>query len=102
MQYLLDTYDKSKFLSYPKGSPEAIEVNNWLFFQTSRVGPVHAEAEHFAHQAPEKNTYSIDRFTNELLRLYTVLEKHLAEKRTTYMVGDKWWVLIELVYHMPL
>jgi len=89
MQYLLEAYDKDNFLSYPAGSPEAIEVNNWLFFQTSRVGPVHAEADHFSNQAPQKIPYSISRYSNEILRLYSVLEAHLAKAKSTYMVGDK-------------
>jgi glutathione S-transferase len=93
MQYLIDTYDKNHRVSYPKGSPEAIEVNNWLFFQHSAVGPVHGEAEHFSHRAPEKIPYSIDRFTNKAVRLYIVLDKHLAATNTEYLVGNKWCVL---------
>lgn len=93
MQYLVDTYDDDHRVSYPKGSPEAIEANNWLFFQHTRVGPMHGEAEHFSHQAPQKIPYSIDRFTNETIRLYFVLEEHLEKAKTDYVVGDKWCVL---------
>ena len=33
LQYLVDRYDLEQKLSYPKGSREAWECNNWLFFQ---------------------------------------------------------------------
>ena len=92
MQYLVDTYDTDHRASYPKGSPEAIEVNNWLFFHHAGVWPNHGEWEHFSQQAPEKIPYSIDRFKNETLRLYFVVEKHLDEAKTDYLVDHKWCV----------
>jgi glutathione S-transferase len=33
LQYLVDRYDPEHKMSYPKGSREAWQVNNWLFFQ---------------------------------------------------------------------
>ena len=32
MQYLTEQYDTEHKVSYPKGSREGYEVNNWLFF----------------------------------------------------------------------
>lgn len=32
MQYLCATYDKDFKISYPPGSREFFEMNNWLFF----------------------------------------------------------------------
>ena len=92
LQYLIDTYDADHCVSYPKGSHEAIEVNNWLFFLNAGVGPNHGEAEHFTKQASHKHQYSVDRFLNETLRLYLVLEEHLVKAKTNYVVGEKWCV----------
>lgn len=37
LQYLVEQYDKDYKISYPKGTREAYEVNNWLFFQNAGV-----------------------------------------------------------------
>lgn len=41
-QYLVDQYDKDYKISYPKGTREYYEVNNWLFFLNAGVGPMQA------------------------------------------------------------
>lgn len=92
VQYLIDTYDTDHRISYPKGSHEAIEVNNWLFFIKTGVVPNHGEAEHFTRQASQKHQYSVDRYKNETLRLYFIIEEHLAKAKTKYVVGEKWCV----------
>lgn len=39
MQYLVEQYDQEDHkISYPKGSREYYEVNNWLFFLNAGVG----------------------------------------------------------------
>lgn len=39
MQYLTEQYDQQDhIISYPQGSKEHYEVNNWLFFQNAGVG----------------------------------------------------------------
>lgn len=35
MQYLIEQYDTEHKLSYPKGTRESYEVNNWLFFMNA-------------------------------------------------------------------
>ena len=40
MQYLVEQYDIKGLISYPKGSRESYEVNNWLFFLNAGVGPM--------------------------------------------------------------
>jgi len=41
MQYLVGQYDQKEHkISYPTGSRESYEVNNWLFFLNSGVGPM--------------------------------------------------------------
>ncbi|EAU39377.1 predicted protein [Aspergillus terreus NIH2624] len=89
VQYLIDRYDSAHTLSYPKGSSGDLEVSNWLFFLTSRLGPNHDEAVHFALRAPERVPYGISRFTNETLQLYMVLEKHLQKTQTPYLVDER-------------
>ncbi|KAL8927608.1 MAG: hypothetical protein Q9172_001318 [Xanthocarpia lactea] len=89
MQYLIEQYDMEHKISYPKGSRESYEVNNWLFFLNAGVGPMQGQANHFFRYAPEKIPYGINRYQNETRRLYRVLDKHLRDAGTEYLVGDK-------------
>lgn len=89
MQYLVEQYDTDHLISYPKGTRESYEVNNWLFFMNAGVGPMQGQANHFRRYAPEKIPYGVDRYINETRRLYKVLDTHLAETKSTYLVGDK-------------
>ncbi|KAK8199258.1 glutathione S-transferase [Phyllosticta capitalensis] len=89
MQYLVNTYDKDNKISYPIGTREYYEMNNWLFFQNAGVGPMQGQANHFFRYAPEKIEYGINRYQNETRRLYRVLDTHLKETGNAYLVGDK-------------
>ncbi|KAH7135855.1 glutathione S-transferase [Dendryphion nanum] len=89
MQYLVTKYDKDHKISYPHGSREYYETNNWLFFQNAGVGPMQGQANHFARYAPSPIQYAIDRYQNETRRLYSVLETHLSTTKRPYLVGDK-------------
>jgi len=89
MQYLVERYDTEHKISYPKGSREAIETNNWLFFQNAGVGPMQGQANHFGRYAPERIEYGVNRYVNETRRLYSVMDKHLAFDKRPYLVGEK-------------
>ena len=61
-------------------------VNQWLMFQVANVGPMFGQCGHFKGYAPETVPYAIERYTNETLRLYGVLDRHLDG--TEYLAGD--------------
>ena len=61
---------------------------NWVFFQNAGLGPVQGQANHFIEYAPEKIPYAIDRYLNETLRLYKVLDKYLESSESGFLVGD--------------
>ncbi|CAI7655883.1 unnamed protein product [Penicillium manginii] len=88
LQYLADQYDPDHKISFPKGSREDYEMNNWLFFQNAGVGPMQGQANHFSRYAPERIEYGVNRYVNESRRLYGVLDKHLAKSESGYLVGD--------------
>jgi glutathione S-transferase len=90
-QYLIAHYDIQHRLSFPTSSPEDTEVNNWLFFLASRLGPNHREAVHFL-EAPGEVSYGISRFADKTIQLYLVLERHLQKSKTPYIVDNKWQV----------
>jgi len=88
LQYLAEQYDTERKISYPSGTREAYEVNNWLFFQNAGVGPMQGQANHFMRFAPERIEYGIKRYVNETRRLYGVLDAHLAKSESGFLVGD--------------
>ncbi|SLM35171.1 glutathione s-transferase [Lasallia pustulata] len=89
MQYLIEQYDTTHKISYPKGTRESYQVNNWLFFLNAGLGPMQGQANHFHRYAPEKIEYGVQRYQNETRRLYGVLDKHLAASSSGYLVGSK-------------
>lgn len=89
MQYLVERYDTEHKISYPQGSREHYETNNWLFFQNAGVGPMQGQANHFTRYAPTQIEYGISRYQNETRRLYSVLDAHLSSTQRPYLVGSK-------------
>ncbi|KAI9809520.1 MAG: hypothetical protein M1827_006826 [Pycnora praestabilis] len=89
MQYLVEQYDTDHKISYKAGTREYYEVNNWLFFLNAGVGPMQGQANHFHRYAPEKIEYGVKRYQNETRRLYSVLDKHLSQSSSGYLVGNK-------------
>jgi GST-like protein len=57
-------------------------VLQWLFWQVGGLGPMAGQAHHFRMFAPERVPYGIQRYTDEVNRLYGVLDRALA--------GDEW------------
>ena len=43
----------------------------------------------YSSYAPERIEYGIKRYSNEIRRLYGVLEKHLKDTKQDYLVGNK-------------
>ena len=64
----------------PQGMADRYRVVQWLMFQMGHIGPMFGQFNHFVTYAPEKIPYAIDRYTNEVKRLYGVLEKRLADE----------------------
>jgi GST-like protein len=60
----------------------------WLMFQMGGIGPMFGQWNHFANYAPERIPYATERYSKEVLRLYGVLERRLAE--ATYLAGDEY------------
>lgn len=58
----------------------------WLMFQMAGVGPMFGQANHFVRFAKEKVPYGIKRYTDEVLRLFGVMDRRLAQ--TSHLAGD--------------
>lgn len=73
--------------THPRARWAAVE---WLMFQMGNVGPMFGQYAHFNNYAQEKIPYAIERYTNEVGRLYRVLERRLAA--VPWLAGDEYSV----------
>jgi GST-like protein len=71
---------------YPQEERARVQVEEWLFWQMANLGPNAGNAHHFRNYAPEKVQYGIDRFTNEVNRIYGVMDTRLKDHE--YLAGE--------------
>ncbi|CAI4051249.1 hypothetical protein SUVZ_14G1040 [Saccharomyces uvarum] len=57
------------------------QINAWLFFQTSGHAPMIGQALHFRYFHSQKIASAVERYTDEVRRVYGVVEMALAERR---------------------
>ncbi len=65
---------------------ERTEVNQWLMWQMGGLGPMLGQNHHFNIYAPEKIPYAMERYVKETNRLYSVLDRRLADR--AFVAGD--------------
>jgi GST-like protein len=73
-----------KFLS--SDTRKRYDAIQWLFWQMGGLGPMSGQNNHFSQYANDKIPYAIDRYRNEVNRLYGVLNKKLAGR--DFIAGD--------------
>lgn len=71
---------------YPREERARVEVEQWLFWQMGGLGPMAGQAHHFRQYAPEEVPYAVERYTNEMNRLYGVMNARLGD--SDYLAGD--------------
>jgi GST-like protein len=70
----------------PTNIHQRTRVLQWLMLQMSGIGPMQGQANVFLRYAPEKIPYAINRYQRETLRLYSVLDRQLADNE--YLAGE--------------
>jgi GSH-dependent disulfide-bond oxidoreductase len=63
-----------------------VQTLEWVFWQMGNLGPMSGQNNHFSNYAVEKLPYAMDRYRNEVNRLYGVLNRRLADR--PYLAGD--------------
>lgn len=77
---------------YPVEERARVEVDQWLFWQMTGVGPMYGQAAHFVVYAPAlvddvaKTEYGAKRYGDEVNRLLGVLDRRLADRG--FIAGD--------------
>ena len=70
----------------PSSGKGRTETLSWLMFQMGGVGPMMGQANVFYRYFPEKIQPAIDRYQNEVRRLFEVLDNHLKDNE--WLAGD--------------
>jgi GSH-dependent disulfide-bond oxidoreductase len=65
---------------YPRDERARVEVDQWLFWQMGGIGPMAGQVHHFRNYAVETLTYAINRYVNEVNRLYGVMNLRLKDR----------------------
>lgn len=70
----------------PRDMRGKTRVTEWVMWQMGGLGPMAGQAHHFRQYAPSPLPYAIDRYTNEVNRLYGVMNNQL--ERHEYLAGE--------------
>lgn len=65
-------------------------ATEWLMWQMAGLGPMMGQHGHFKLYAPERIAYATERYRNEVLRLFGVMDRRLA--RYDYLAGEQYSV----------
>jgi GST-like protein len=71
---------------WPQESPAKWDVVQWLMWQMGGFGPMLGQAHHFLHFNKGKSDYAEERYGKEAGRLWSVLDKRLADR--PFVAGD--------------
>ena len=83
---LLYLAHKTGKLAPPAGSPLYFRMMQWLMWQVAHFGPMLGQVHHFLKFNPGKSAYAEQRYYQEALRLYRVLNDRLAGR--DYIAGE--------------
>jgi GST-like protein len=94
MMYLADKAGRF----YPKDIRGRTEVNQWVIWQMANQGPKTGECGHFRRLGDTKGdqSYAVNRFTDEVNRLYGVMNNRLYDRR--YLAGNEYTIADMICY----
>jgi GST-like protein len=83
---------------YPQELRSRYEVNQWLIWQMANQGPKTGESGHFRRlgDAQGDQSYAVRRFSDEVNRLYGVMNIRLYDRR--YLAGDEYTIADMISY----
>ncbi len=83
---------------YPQDLRGRHEVNQWVIWQMANQGPKSGECGHFRRLKDSQGdqSYAVRRFTDEVNRLYGVMNNRLYDRR--YLAGDEYTIADMISY----
>jgi GST-like protein len=87
---------------YPQDLRGRTEVNQWVIWQMANQGPKTGECGHFRRLGDSQGdqSYAVRRFTDEVNRLYGVMNNRLYDRR--YLAGDTYTIADMICYPWTL
>jgi GST-like protein len=73
----------------PQQVRDRVDATQWLFWQVAGLGPMAGQLIFFL-RSNEKHQFGIDRYTNETIRLFTVLNTRLKDRE--FLAGQEYSV----------
>ena len=70
----------------PTDMRQRMQAIEWLFWQMGGLGPMSGQNNHFSNYAVDKIQYAMDRYRNEVNRLYGVMNRRLSDR--PFLAGD--------------
>ena len=85
LHYLADK--TGKFLPSINNDPHGYyKVMEWVMWQMGGIGPMMGQSNHFRNYAPNNIPYAVDRYVNEVIRLFGVADTRLEHNK--YLGGN--------------
>ena len=75
----------------PKENSDRWKRDEWLMFQMASLGPMLGQVHHFVKFNAGKSAYAEERYYNEALRIYGVLDKRLGESK--FVAGSDYGIV---------
>ena len=75
----------------PKQNSDRWKRDEWLMFQMASLGPMLGQVHHFVKFNAGKSTYAEERYYNEALRMYGVLDRRLGESQ--FVAGSDYGIV---------
>jgi glutathione S-transferase len=92
---------------YPADERGRVQVEEWLFWQMGGLGPMAGQAFHFLNYSNEDVSYAKKRYTDEVHRLFGVMNKRLGVRKFlagAYSIADMacWGWVVAAMNFQPL
>jgi GST-like protein len=92
---------------YPQDERARVAVEEWLFWQVGGLGPMAGQANHFLNYSKEDLPYPKKRYTDEVHRLFGVMDKRLSTRKFlagAYSIADIacWGWVVSSMRFQPL
>ncbi len=79
MAYILRVYDKSSKFGPGPSEQDKVDFDKWVYFLVSSLGPMTGQCNWFRHYHSSKNDDAYNRYHEQTLRTYGVLEGQLKK-----------------------
>jgi glutathione S-transferase len=93
VEYLIETYDKNRKLSFAPDTPEFWHARQWLYFQTTGQGPYYGQLAWFKVFEKTPTPNAVERYAKEAERVTGVLEGWLEKQAKENPGTDGPWLV---------